>query len=143
MPTTPTSSKRCVLSIWATSKSIALTCPSCLSTATTRTRERPEPIPGPDLSFLWRSGLQNGLDLQVDGDLVGDHHAAVLHGGVPVDPEVLPVDVRRGCETGPGAAVGVLPEAVDLQLQRNAAGHTLERQLAVDDEVSTVAADRR
>src|SRR5579864_7009074 len=62
-----------------------------------------------------RSGGQDGLDLQVQGDLVADHDPAVLQGGVEADVEVTPGQLAAGGEPGPGAAVRVRPETVQLE----------------------------
>src|SRR5580704_8315365 len=89
------------------------------------------------------SGLEYGLDLQVDGDLVGYHRAAVLHRGAEVHVEVTPVDLRGPGEACPGAAEGVRAEAVELELERHLLGHALEGELAVHDEVAAVGANAR
>src|SRR5205814_7293674 len=86
------------------------------------------------------SGLEHGLDLELDGHLVADDDAAALDGGVPADAEVAPADLRSGGEAGPGAAVGVGPEPVQLQRQRDVPGHALEGELAVHDVVVAVPA---
>src|SRR5260370_612082 len=84
------------------------------------------------------SGGQDGLDLQVEGDLVSDHHAAVLHGGVEVDVEVAPVELASTGEPGPGAAERVGAEAVQLQDQRHAPGDALEREIAVEHVIAVL-----
>src|SRR5262249_59489388 len=65
---------------------------------------------------------------------------AALDGGVPVDAEVAPVDLRGGGEAAPGAAVGVGPEPVQLQRERDVPGHALEGELAVHDVAVAVRA---
>src|SRR5712691_10038478 len=74
-----------------------------------------------------RLGLEHGLDLQEQLDLVRDHDAAALDRRVPGHAEVGAVDLSRRGEPNAGAAVGVRTEPVDLELQRDAAGDALQR----------------
>src|SRR3954468_14477929 len=82
------------------------------------------------------SGLaKNGLDLELDGDLVTDDDAAAVHRHLDVDAEVVAVDLGLGREAGAVAAVGVGAEAVRLERQRDRPGDALEGQLPVDEPV--------
>src|SRR5690606_8966148 len=69
--------------------------------------------------------LQYGLDFQVDLNHVAGEEAARLQYGVPVQAEVLPVDLRAALEPDARAAPRVLPFTeilgVDLDLLRHAA----------------------
>src|SRR6185437_4025245 len=76
--------------------------------------------------------LEYPLDLQVQVGLVGDHDTAALDRRVPGHAEVGAVDLSRRGEPGAGAAVGVRTEAVDLELERHAAGDALQRQFALE-----------
>src|SRR5690348_8410683 len=120
---TRTSKTRCARCTWTISAS---TGPTCTTSPPHEEDPGALPLPGPRCGSSPASlGLQDRLDLQVNGDLVGDDHAAGLHRGVPVDAEVLPVDLGRRREAGPRAAVGVRAEPVDLELERDATGHAL------------------
>src|SRR5258707_12020801 len=91
------------------------------------------PLPGvPSRYRLVQGGLKDGLDLETDLDLVADHGAAAVHGQVSIDAEVLAIDLRGGGEPGPGAAIGVFREAVDVERQVHAPGHAVEREVALD-----------
>src|SRR5206468_13091619 len=82
------------------------------------------------------SGLaEDGLDLELDGDLVTDDDAAAVHRHLDVDTEVVAVDLGPGGEAGARAAEGVGAEAVELQVQDDRAGDALDRQLALDGPV--------
>src|SRR5579875_3390911 len=94
--------------------------------------------PGPSLRLL-----EDALDLEVDGDLLADGHAAARDRPVVADPEVVPVDLAGGGEPGPRAAVGVGAEAVHLQLQRHWPGNAAQAEVAVEEEAVTVLADAR
>ena len=47
--------------------------------------------------------------------------------------EVLAIDLRRGGEAGPGAAIGVFREAVEVERQVHGPGHAVEREVALDN----------
>src|SRR5215469_3117983 len=89
-----------------------------------------QPMLARALPLAW-SGLQDCLDLEVNVNLVGDHDAAAFDRRVVGHAEVAPVDVGGAGKAGPGAAVGVRPETVDLELERHVLGDALERQLTV------------
>src|SRR5215469_17275111 len=86
-------------------------------------------------------GVEDCLDLEMQVDLVGDNHAAALDRRVPGDAEVRPVDLARRGKAGPGAAVCVRAEAVDLELERHAAGYALEGQFTLEHVVAAVRAE--
>src|SRR6266571_1789946 len=77
--------------------------------------------------------LKDGFDLETDLDLVADHGAAAVHGQIGVDAEVLAIDLRRGGEAGPGAAIRVFREAVEVERQVHGPGHAVEREVALDN----------
>jgi hypothetical protein len=52
-------------------------------------------------------------------------------------PPVAPVELGGGREPGPGAAVGIAGEAVDVQREWHLPGHAVQGQLAVDVEAVT------
>src|ERR1017187_3273210 len=83
---------------------------------------------------------QNRLGLDLDLDLVADHDAA-RHRRVEGDPELAPVDLPAGRETGPGAAEGIRAEPVDLEREGDRAGHPADGQLTIEDEVVAILAD--
>src|SRR3954451_2403897 len=87
-------------------------------------------------------GAEDGLDLELDGDLVTDDDTAAVHRHLDVDAEVVAVDLGLGREAGAVAAVGVRSEAVELQGQGDRAGVALEGQLALDGPVGAVGAHR-
>src|SRR3954462_13867216 len=88
-----------------------------------------------------RSGVaENGLDLELDGDLVTDDDAAAVHRHLDVDAELVAVDLGLGREAGAEAAVGVRAEAVELQVQDDGLGGALDRELALDLPVGTIGA---
>src|SRR5579863_490889 len=70
-------------------------------------------------------GLEYGLDLQVQLDLVGDYDAAAFDRRVVGHAEVAAVDLALRGEASAGAAVRILAEAVELELQRYLAGDAL------------------
>src|SRR2546423_13897423 len=73
--------------------------------------------------------LKDGFDLETDLDFVADHGTAAVHGQVGIDAEVLAIDLRRGGEAGPGAAIGVFREAVEVERQVHGPGHAVEREV--------------
>ena len=64
--------------------------------------------------------------LEEDLDAVADDHPAAVHGDVGADAEVAPVELGGGREAGPGAAVGIAGEAVDVQGQGDPPGHPVQ-----------------
>ena len=74
-------------------------------------------------------------------DLVAHHRAAALHGSVELHVEGLAADLALGREAGPGAAEGVRPEAVDLELERDRLGHAVQGEVAVHHEVVALGPD--
>src|SRR3954462_4255430 len=90
-----------------------------------------------------RSGVaENGLDLELDGDLVTDDDAAAVHRHLDVDAELVAVDLRLGGEAGARAAVGVRAEAVELEVQDDGPRDALDGQLALDGPVGAVGLHR-
>src|ERR1039458_737425 len=83
---------------------------------------------------------QDRLGLDLDLDLLADHDAA-RHRRVEGDPELAPVDLPAGRETGPGAAEGIRAEPVDLEREGDRAGHPADGQLTIEDEVVAILAD--
>ena len=75
--------------------------------------------------------LPDGLDLQVDPDLVAHQHAARLEGRVPVQAVVLAVDPRPCAEArhleAEGAPAGAQVLALQRHAQRDATGGQLSR----------------
>src|SRR5215467_309367 len=97
-------------------------------------------MPDPPVGLALGSGrlVEDGLGLDVDGDLVADHDAAALDGRVPADAEVVPVDDAGGGEARPRAAPRVGGEAAQLDLEGERLGDAADGQLAVDLEVVAV-----
>src|SRR6266516_2057114 len=85
--------------------------------------------------------VEDGFDLDEDLDAVADDHPAAVQGDVGADAEVAPVELGGGREAGPGAAVGVAGEAVDVQGQGDRPGHPVQGQLAADVEAVLAVAD--
>src|SRR3954452_10929764 len=85
---------------------------------------------------------ENGLDLELDGDLVTDDDAAAVHRHLDVDAELVAVDLGLGGEAGARAAEGVRAEAVELKVEDDRAGDALDRQLALDGPVGAVGLHR-
>src|SRR5690606_5426041 len=104
--------------------------------------ERPS-VAGGAFGKLWGSGsgLETGLDLEEDGDLVADHGAAAFERHVDGDAEVLAIDDGGGLEAGDGALAHAGVDAVELELQLDRAGDAAQSEVAVDDVVVTVRAD--
>src|SRR6516162_10130353 len=80
------------------------------------------------------------LDVQDDGDVVADHHAAVVERLVPLDAEVLPVDHGGGGEAGlraPGLALDAHGRrAQELGVEHHRLRHAAHRQVAGDLELA-------
>src|SRR5665213_2399229 len=89
------------------------------------------------LSRPWL-GLEHGLDLEMNRDLVSHDDAASLERGLEVDAEVASVDLRVGTETGTGAAEGVGTEAVGLKAKWDGLGYALQGEVAVEHKVVAV-----
>src|SRR5690348_15800414 len=85
--------------------------------------------------------VEDGFDLYEDLDAVADDHPTAVQGDVGADAEVAPVELGGGREAGPGAAVGVAGEAVDVQGQGDRPGHPVQGQLAADVEAVLAVAD--
>ena len=85
--------------------------------------------------------LQDGLDLEVHLDLVAYDHPAAVEGHRDVDAEVLAVDLGLGREAGSGCRPRGRRDAVELEVEGDGAGHPVQRELALDDEVVAVGAD--
>ena len=86
----------------------------------------------PEQGCLWSGGLDRG-DLELEGDLVADQHAAGLERGVPVDAVVLAVDRRRE----PSKPTRWLPNgsvarALELEGDADRLGDALDGQVAGD-----------
>src|SRR5262249_52236649 len=64
--------------------------------------------------------------------------AARFEGHVDVDPEVLAVEHDRRCETSDLAVSHTGIRTVELEVQADRLGHTLEREIAVEHEVVAV-----
>src|SRR3954468_2734185 len=89
----------------------------------------------------YSGGAEHGLDLELDGDLVADDDAAAVHRHVDVHAELLAGDLGLAGEAGARAAVGVRPEAVQLEVELDGLGDALDGQVALDLPVLTVVAD--
>jgi len=76
------------------------------------------------------SRLQDGRDLDVEGDLLADEHAASLEGRVPDDAVVLAVDRGLALEAGPYVAEGVLGGAEVGERDRDGVGLILDGEVA-------------
>src|SRR5689334_10775977 len=63
----------------------------------TRTRRHRDPVT-PRLWTVRGSGLQNGFALDLDLDLLADHHAATLERDVPAQVPLGTVDLGAGAE---------------------------------------------
>src|SRR6266545_5891546 len=75
--------------------------------------------------------LADGLDLDLQADLLGDYDPTGLQGHVPRQPPVLPVDRAPGGEHGPIAAPRVTDVAKVVDLQGDRPGDSLDGQLAI------------
>src|SRR3546814_3128690 len=60
----------------------------------------------------------DGGDLELEGDLLADEHAAGFQGGVPVDAPVLAVDGGGALEADAGVVVRVDGAAAVLEVDR-------------------------
>ena len=82
------------------------------------------PCPRPHL------GGERRLDVELDGDLLTDEHAAALEDGVVLEAPVLAVDRRRGGEPGARVAPRVGADAAELELERDRPRDAADRQVA-------------
>src|SRR3954465_10581190 len=82
-----------------------------------------------------RSGLADGLALDLNLDLLADHDAARLDGHVPGQAPVLTVDLGGRAETEDILAVRADRRAVELDDQLDRLGHILDGELTVEDEL--------
>src|SRR6478735_370268 len=89
------------------------------------------------------SRLLECFDLQGDGDLVADDRATGLQRHVDIDAEVLAVQHHRGFEPGDRAVSHPGIHAVELHGNADPAGHTLEREIAVQPVALTIGGHRR
>src|SRR5690606_5456561 len=86
------------------------------------------------------SGLLDGLDVQVDGDVLADQDAAGFQHGVPLEIEIFTVDPGGGLDGDALVAPGILAGTFDTGLERNLAGDAPDRQVA--DDLQFTAAQR-
>src|SRR4051812_1477922 len=87
------------------------------------------------------SGLrEHSLELEGDGDVFAQEHAAGLERGVVGEAEVLAVDLGLRGRAGLVVAVRVLAEAAEVELERDRLGDALDGQVAVDEEVAALSA---
>src|SRR5688572_9113998 len=73
------------------------------------------------------------LDLEAELDLVADEHTAALERLVPVQPEVLAVELSLRPEPGDLDARRVDAAPLVLRRERDRTGDVLDRDLAFDD----------
>src|SRR5688500_12903608 len=76
--------------------------------------------------------LLDGLDVELDLDLVADQEATRLQRDVPGQSEVLPVDRRGRLEADDLLAPGVHALADELRVEHDRTGDAADRQLAAD-----------
>src|SRR3954462_6520123 len=81
------------------------------------------------------SGLADGFALDLDLDLLADHHAAGLEGHVPGQAPVLTVDLGVRGEAEDGLAERAHGGALELDDQLDRLGHALDGELTVEDEL--------
>jgi uncharacterized protein (TIRG00374 family) len=87
------------------------------------------------------SGLQAGLDLEGDGDLVADDGAAAFEGHVDGDAEVLAVEDGGGFEAGDRAVAHAGVDAAEFEGEFDGAGDAVEGEVALDHVVVALGAD--
>jgi hypothetical protein len=80
--------------------------------------------------------LERGLQLDGDGDLLAEQHAAGLEGRVVVQAEVFTVDDGGSGRAGLVVAVRVLAEATEVEVERDGLGDTLDGEVSVNLEVA-------
>src|SRR5450759_897114 len=87
-------------------------------------------------------GVEDGLDLDGETDLLAEGDTATVEGHVERDAEVAAVELAGGREADSGVAErGAGLEAVHLELERHRPGDAVEGQIPVDDQVVTVVAN--
>src|SRR3546814_14733260 len=74
----------------------------------------------------------DGGDLELEGDLLADEHAAGFEGGVPVDAPVLAVDLGGALEADAGVVVRVDGAAAVLEVDGDGLGDALDGQVTGD-----------
>src|SRR5215204_7084369 len=81
------------------------------------------------------------MQLEGDGDLLAEEHAAGLERRVVAEAEVLAVDhgLRRGAALV--VAVGVAAEAAEVEVEGDGLRDAADREVAVDLEVAVLDAD--
>src|SRR5688572_30576787 len=86
------------------------------------------------------SSIRRSDEFEVDGDLhlVPYHDAARLERLIPVQPEILAIDRRRGAETDAFAAPGVLAASARLDRKRDRSCRVTNRQVAGHRELTAV-----
>src|SRR5690606_35246268 len=114
------------------------TCSRARSGPVERVERDSAPAGAGALSVREGSGLQAGLDLEGDGDLVADDGSAAFQRHLDADAEVLAVDDGGGLEAGDRALAHTGVDAVELEPQVDRAGDAVEREVARDDVVVTV-----
>src|SRR5690606_37106209 len=82
-----------------------------------------------------------GLDGEGEPALVADEHAAALERLIPVEPDVLAIELARGLEAGNLHTRRIDPTALELRLERGRAGDSPDGELAIDRESVAVALD--
>src|SRR3984957_8435931 len=87
------------------------------------------------------AGPERGLNLDHELDLLADHDAARGQHHVGGDPVIVPVDLAGGGEAGPGAAVRVRAEPVELDTQLDRVGDALDREVTDGDVAVAVRPD--
>jgi hypothetical protein len=85
----------------------------------------------------------DGGDVEVEGDLVADHDAAGVQGGVPGDAPVLAVDLGLALEPDPVVAERVGGRAGVLEVERDRLGDAPDGQVARDQEGVLAGPPRR
>src|SRR5215216_2946561 len=92
--------------------------------------------PGGRRCFVCSSVLLDGLDLELEADLLAHQDTAALERGVPGEAEVLAVDLGAGREAGPAAAPRVGRPTVVLDVESDRPGDAVDGQVAGEREVT-------
>src|SRR5664280_347499 len=103
-----------------------------------RTRHRPPPRGGRcrQSGRTWPgSGLEDGFQLDLDVDLLGDDQATGLHDRTEGDTEILTVDGGRRAEPDPMVAVRVLHDALEADVEGDGLGHPADGQISFELEL--------
>src|SRR3954466_1847737 len=95
---------------------------------------------GSRLPWAARSGL-DGLDVELHLHLVADQYTTGLQCDVPLEAEVLAVDLGRGAEAGLGVVPGVDVDTLELEVELDLAGHTVDGEVAEEHVVTVVVLD--